>query len=329
MTIGAASRLYALRTLSRGSESSAPADDSITRGYWSVFLLEACFLPYTPELSTADTPDYPDSAPLPPRPPSSPMAEDFSHLPNSGANSSKDIGINGYCFCVVSIWGKIKLYLHHLRQGEVEKPWLQESTHTKLSIELMEFEAQFSRLHLLLNVAFPDRTPAEVSQQCEYWNPWLTQEIVWHAAHAVLNHPFIHLVVLRLRDDIPQSSTFLQQKVDLALYHASWVFRIIQIAERLLQIVDPLIADAVAAVATVQWLFQFLRDPKVAQRAQGDLDCCERILSKIASMWPHVYQKVSTRQRRSPDCRRWKRCLSLLGCRSTGSQTMRASAVLT
>lgn len=291
MTIGIASRLYAMRTLFNKDIISNPEDEPEARGYWSVFALERLFLPYESGLSTINIPHYPPSASLPPplsfnSSPITPGPETTDEPPG------KDIGINGYCLRIIGIWGKIRSYLHRLSQGEAEKPWLADSTHTRLGIELIEFEAQHSKHHLLLNVAFPYRSAAEVDQQSEYWNPWVTTEILWHAAQAILNHPFLHLVVLRSQTDIPQSCVFLQQKVDMALYHVCWLFRILQLSGGLMVISNPVIGDAIAASATVLWLFQFTKDSKVAQRTRNNLEICEKFMNTLARIWPHISHKV-------------------------------------
>lgn len=288
MAVGVASRLLSLRKLFSHQASPFPGDDSASRAYWSVFLFERLFPPCIPELPIVDAPPYPDAGVVPPPSPPSVVPRRLStQVP------TQDIGITSSCIHLISTWGKLRSYLHRLRQAEVEKPWLPESTHTKLSLELLEFESQYSRKHLLHNVGFATRTALEVSQQSEYWNPWMTTQIIWHAAQAILNHPFLHLIVLRSQDEIPQSCLFLQQKVEMALYHAGWLFRIIRMSSGIMEIVDPLIGVAVAATATVQWLFQFSKDTRVARRAQDDLCWCDEFLSNMAFTWPHLSHSVS------------------------------------
>ncbi|OJI96728.1 hypothetical protein ASPVEDRAFT_23718 [Aspergillus versicolor CBS 583.65] len=297
MAIGIASRLYAMRTLFNKKHIPESADDAEARAYWSVFVLERLFLPYESELPATNIYKYPETAALPPPPlypPTSASTSNTSDREMVDEPPGKDIGINGYSLRITSIWGKIRLYLHRLSQGEIEKPWLADSIHTKLGIELIEFEAQHSKHHLLLNVAFPNRSAAEIDQQREYWNPWMTTEILWHAAQAILNHPFLHLVVLRSQTDIPQSCVFLQQKVDMALYHVSWLFRILKLSEGSMTISNPILGDAIAACATVLWLFQFTRDEKVARRMCDNLDICENHLNTIGHLWPHISQKLVT-----------------------------------
>ncbi|OAA36794.1 hypothetical protein BBO_08073 [Beauveria brongniartii RCEF 3172] len=101
-------------------------------------------------------------------------------------------------------------------------------------------------------------------------------------------------MVLRSQDGIQYSSLFLQQTVDLALFHGAWVFRLLEIAEGRLEVVNPLIGDIVAASATVVWLFQFARDPKVSERARDDYAMGERFLERMARTWPHISHKCET-----------------------------------
>ncbi|KAF5686748.1 C6 transcription factor [Fusarium denticulatum] len=283
MAIGAASRLLAIRKLFNIGCSSVSGDRGISCAYWSVFLFEKLFFPHVLGLSDVDAPPYPGTEVLPP--PSPPLTEPRRPSPQV---SSRDVSITSSCIRLISTWGRLSTYLHRLRQADIEKPWLPESTHAKLSLELLEFESQYSKRHLLKNVGFSTRTEQEISGQREYWNPWMITQIIWHAAQAILNHPFLHLIVLRSQDEIPQSCLFLQQRVEMAMYHAGWLFRIIRMSNGAMEIVDPMIGAAVAATATVQWLFQFSKETKVARRAQQDLVWCDALLSKMATMWPHL-----------------------------------------
>ncbi|KAB8255651.1 hypothetical protein BDV32DRAFT_154063 [Aspergillus pseudonomiae] len=298
MTIGTASRLDTLRRLTRHCTSDAQTEDRSARCHWSVFILEKAFSPQVLDLSSSqDTPDYPLSAPLPASPPG---YRDENCPPDLHVSEevNKDLGINAYHIDMVSVWGDLTRYLHGIRSGNVETPWLPESTHAKLSVRLYECEAKLPQRHLLRNVSFSKRSIAEIMQEKEYWSPWLAMQMLSHASPAILNHPFIHLVAMRGNRGVPQSRLFLQQAVDLALFHSGWVFQFIQFCENLqYEINDPLIGHAVAATATIPWLFQFARDPKVSKRACDDLGRCERFLSRISLTWPHITHKLEILQR--------------------------------
>ncbi|KAM5359120.1 hypothetical protein ACJZ2D_014726 [Fusarium nematophilum] len=215
MTTGTASRLEALRVLSCDA-TSASTDDSVSRAHWSIFMLERLFVPWTPDVSGPGVPDFPVSAPAPP-PPSS-VTLDATPGPTQSGEApartvlSSDPGIIGVHMRLVGIWGKLRIYLHRLRQGATEKPWAPESAQSKLNIELIQHEALIDSKYFLCKALLPNRTIAEVSQHREYWDPFMASQIIWHAIHTILNHPFIHLFLLRSPKEVPPSCLFLQQR---------------------------------------------------------------------------------------------------------------------
>ncbi|CVK87074.1 uncharacterized protein FPRN_05448 [Fusarium proliferatum] len=297
MTAGTAARLEALRVLSLDNTPSS-TDDSVSRAHWSVFMLERLFVSTMPNSFGPGVPEFPISPPKPLAPQSTlstATAERFqSEKEKPRTILSSDPGIIGVHLRLVSIWGKLRSYLHSLRRGVTEKPWSPDSTQTKLNIELIEHEALIDSSYFLSKALLPSRTTAEISSHREYWDPFMASQIIWHAIHAVLNHPFVHLFLLRSSRDVPPSCLFLQQRIDMALFHTGSLFRILQSFMNLMNIVDPMVADFVAAAATVSWFFQFSADPKISRRAREELDKCDTFLSHVAITWPHVNQKVET-----------------------------------
>ncbi|KAJ4263537.1 hypothetical protein NW762_006356 [Fusarium torreyae] len=297
MTTGTAVRLEALRALSFDNTPSS-IDDSVSRAHWSVFMLERLFVPTMPDAFGPVVPEFPIGAPKPPAPQSTLITAipERTHLKETQPRTvmSSDPGIIGVHMRLVSIWGKLRFYLHGLRRGVTEKPWSPDSTQTKLNIEMIEHEALIDSSYFLSKALLPSRTIAEVSLHREYWDPFMASQIIWHAIHAVLNHPFVHLFLLRSSKDVPPSCLFLQQRIDMALFHTGSLFRILQSFMDLMDIVDPMVADFVAAAATVSWFFQFSADPKISRRAREDLAKCEAFLSHVAVTWPHVNQKLDT-----------------------------------
>ncbi|KAG5760039.1 hypothetical protein H9Q72_011836 [Fusarium xylarioides] len=289
MTTGTAARLEALRVLS--FDNTPSTDDSVSRAHWCVFMLERLFVPTTPDAFGPAVPEFPLSAPKPLAPQSTPIPE---RATQPRTILSSDPGIIGVHMRLVSIWGKLRFYLHGLRRGVTEKPWSPDSTHTKLNIEMIEHEALIDSSYFLSKALLPSRTSAEISSHREYWDPFMASQIIWHAIHAVLNHPFVHLFLLRSSRDVPPSCLFLQQRIDMALFHTGSLFRILQSFMDLMDIVDPMVADFVAAAATVSWFFQFSADPKISRRAREDLDKCDAFLSHVAVTWPHINQKLET-----------------------------------
>lgn len=135
MAIGTASRLEALRIFSTG-DSGQHGRDASSRSHWSVYILERTF---SPQLCTLPEPqetvDYLHSAPMPPRLPSGQNGNYHSDLEDSG-DIANDLGINVYYIKFLSVWERLSCYLHGIRMGKIEIPWLQDSTHALIHAKL-------------------------------------------------------------------------------------------------------------------------------------------------------------------------------------------------
>lgn len=301
MIAGTAARLQALRTTtSQDFLTRSPDGDVNSRCYWSISTLEKMFSPQSVLLApTLAQPDYPSSPPRPP-PPNSHLGKTSHHpdLSNAHELGSYDQGIGACSLQTITVWGDIISHLRDIRAGKVDLPWLSTSSHAQLTVELYELESKLSHQHLIRNVLFQDRSQEELIRDHEYWTPWITMQIASHAAQAVLNSPFVQLVGLRDTGRVFQPRSFLQQTVDQALFHARWVFRMLQLCENLnYKIYDPLIGQIVAATATIPWLFQFSRDNAVSESSREDLQRCERLLSHLGAYWPQAAWKVRLRNR--------------------------------
>lgn len=109
----------------------------------------------------------------------------------------------------------------------------------------------------------------------------------------MVNHPFIHLAALKGRGGTPQFSNFLEQTVDQALFRSGLVFRLARTCEDLeFGLNNPFIGHLVATLATIAWMFQFAKDRQVSANVDRDLGTCARFLSRAATSWPSISQKV-------------------------------------
>lgn len=290
MTIGTASRLEALRI---SSSRRHPATDAISRCHWSILILGKTFTPSFTSLETTRRPDFPQS-PIPPAPlisltPGKSQCSGLSDVHEIDVHQD----INKCCLYAISIWGDISSYLRDIRDGLVDCPWLSTSKYAQLSVKFYETEITLSRKHLLRHVSFPERSRSELSENREYWSPWVLTQIVSHAATAALDNPFIQLVAHRQATGISQPRSFLQQTVDRALFNYQWVARLVQMCEDVpFAICDPLVGYAVATTATIPLLFQFARDVEVAAKAKENLVTFERVLANLSGHWPHIAHKV-------------------------------------
>ncbi|KAK5047020.1 hypothetical protein LTR84_006962 [Exophiala bonariae] len=314
MTIGLASRLQALRDSDRNLQSFCEIqvdNDSVSRCYWSITILEQVFSPQLKngafERRQSSSKTYPPSAPCPPPVGanvnnSSGQADILPPVRSIGMDSNglNDLGVNAYAIRLISIWGDVTTYLSEIHSGKAEKPWLPTSANMKLNFQMHECETQVSSSHLFRHVQPLKRSRTELLEHQEYWISWALMQIASHTIPAILNHPFIHLIARSSHEGnhTIRPSFYLQQTVDLALFHAGWVAQLLLIFERFpFEITNPVVGHMITATATVFWIFQFSRDIAVSTKAKDDLGKCERFLGKLAAKWPHIDQKLKILQK--------------------------------
>ncbi|KAL6917048.1 hypothetical protein FSHL1_008278 [Fusarium sambucinum] len=293
MTIGTLSRLEALRKISQPALIESSPDREASLGcHWTVFLLEQTFTPLE-RSSTHDDNEakYPISAPIPP---SLPPVTDGEYPPDLFSDdASEDLGITAYYIKILGIWGHLSSYLHQIRIGKAENAWAPGSMHYILCAQLYEYDSKTPHIHLLRSVHFTKRQSTDLNERREYWIPWVLQQVTSHATTAILNHPFVHLVAMRDRLHGLPPRQFLQQTVDLTLYHSAWVFKFLRFCEENnVGIYDPLVGHLVAVVATIPWLFQRAIDQKIAHRAKDDFAWCKKFLETLSTTWPHIRHKL-------------------------------------
>lgn len=292
MEIGSAVRLEQLQRFALSSTSSTSwTTDQSRRCYWTIFVLERLFFPQYPYQTLAnDDLFFPPSIAVPPPPSTRADEVSTSLAENRDSMPPEDIGVVAYMLKKISTWGKIAAYLHTICTGEVEVPWTADSKYNALVAEIYDNEFKVVETHLLRHVQFPQRTQEEILNYDQYWMPWVTWQMISHAAPAILNHPFIHLVSLRTNST---ARMFLQQAMDQALFHSGWIFRLMTMCSDLqLQLNDPLIGHLIAAVATIPWLLQFSKKGTVSEKASQNLKMCMDFLETMAMTWPHLQEKV-------------------------------------
>ncbi|SCO84176.1 uncharacterized protein FRV6_08303 [Fusarium oxysporum] len=292
MMIGMAAKLESLRLSDSKASGSRQSDDAVSRCHWSIAILESTFTPHCNTLfEVAHAPNYPKSVPRPTT--LHGMKTYCADLTDAYEANIQDVGIVATCLGYISVWGSIISYLRDIRNGANEYPWLATSRHNQLTVKLYELENITSHRHLIRNAPFPDQPPSELSENREYWAPWVLFQVLMHATQAILNNPFVQLVALRRAGRNFQPRSFLQNTVDQALFHAEWVSRLVRMcADRQFEVNDPLVGQAVAGCVSILWIFQFARDRKVSEKAKENLGICETFLEHLSRKWPHIAEKV-------------------------------------
>ncbi|PPJ53267.1 hypothetical protein CBER1_11938 [Cercospora berteroae] len=270
---------------------------------WCLLLLQRCFFPNSPEQDS--------SAPkwIPGLPSHSYPQATLEAMENSLDNVKrgvKDFGINAYAWEWMAVSGRVTHWIHRLRQQltatsssrtKISPSWAEGSSYTLLNNLLFETEAKLHPRHLLRHTGpLTMWTSARLEQDRDYWRPWLVMQITSHAIPALLNHPLIHILLLRSTagdDGRHHSRHFMQQVIDQALFHSGWVSRLVaMLRDSSLSICDPFIWHLVMTVATIPWFFQFAEDEKVMSRAVEDLSIAKAFLADLAEQWPHVSRKL-------------------------------------
>ncbi|KAI1874175.1 uncharacterized protein JN550_002754 [Neoarthrinium moseri] len=296
MTLGLASRLEVLRISQQEQGEPGVDSEASSRCYWSIRSLENVFAPQSiPRLQDLYTPAYPTDMQAP-----EPVivktrqqaAYDLAFMDDECIQGS---GIYAHSIRVMASWRDVSKYLHSIRHGNIDKPWLPTSKFAELTQQLYELENNLDYKHCFRNARLNDRSLDALHKDREYWRCWMLYQLRFHACSALLNHPFVHLVALRSANRSSAPRSFLQITVDQALYHSSWVIRLINMCLEVgFSIYDPFTSDIVVAVATVPWIMQYARDSKVAARSKENLSQCRNFLSTLSQLWPRVVQKLAT-----------------------------------
>jgi hypothetical protein len=239
----------------------------------------------------------------PPEPPSGPQAPMFGlsgqvrtsqdELLSEGLLINREKGINALCFEAVTFWSEITSYLRDIRSGKVETPWLITSTYQRMAAKAFALESNIGSTHLVRNVNLERSCLIEIEQNQEYWTAWMYMQVTSHAALALLNHPFIHLVALRKNSCSEKPYLFLQQTIDQAIYHSGWVARLLNMCENVgLHIQSPFLGFVAAAVATIAWFFQHAADHRISRAASEDLRSIKKFLDQLSKQWSCIKSKV-------------------------------------
>lgn len=292
MMTGIAVRLLALHAQIQNKYLSADDREDLCRACWSIIILSRSFSPCSPLDKTYIPIEYPASADWPGAP-SDPQSSIEAMDLFRTEDVAKDVGVSAYQIELMLVWSDIASYLRDVQKSRTDCPWKQDSRHMELCSKLYEYESKRSQKHLLRNVFHSQRSAEELLRDSEYWIPWISMQILFHTAPAILNHPFIHIVNTRQSPRAPISRQFLQQTIDLALFNSRWVACILQICDNFpFDLLDPLLGSLIAAVATVHWIFQFAKDQKTSACARQDFETCLRFLSRMSNTWPFIQHKV-------------------------------------
>lgn len=251
------------------------------RLYWSLQLLEQRYgsqgrpLPIISEYFRASIDGESSCSHDPP-----PLPSDWLH--DTGFDCP---GIWIYCVQIGYIWNQLRTYVTECStQKMATPPWLNNSAYAIMNSRLIELENQVPIQHRYDTVRFYDQDAEILKKHSDYWHPWLRLQFTYHAIHAALNHPFVHVWVSRNSPGLASPNTFWKRCSELGLLHATWLVRLIDMAtEKQFPLADPIFAHAAAISATIHIFYTCTNDLKLKLKSNTDLWKCRRFLQSFLS----------------------------------------------
>ena len=293
IAVGVATRLAISSGLMGAKIDGVLVSPELSRCCWSLFILDrihgSSFL-NLPAIFIEDS--------LPEMPPS-PTRPDLANQTASNESGEqqlapeKDLGIGSYALQLLSIWGRLMLYLKTIRQGNLEDAWAANSTYQQIKSEMSRLETVLPEVHRFRNSRFHELTLSELESHRGYWTSWIFTQLVYHCIHCTLNHPFLHIARIpgqrRLR-----SPSFLQHATDQAVLHSAWVVLILGVCDQSgFRIFDPFIGHLAATIASAQFFLQFSKDESLAARASKDFRMLQAFVEKMSETHAHLEHVVS------------------------------------
>jgi hypothetical protein len=131
---------------------------------------------------------------------------------------------------------------------------------------------------------FWPREPDEVQDHLAYWTPWLKLQFTYHAAHTMLNHPFLYIAASQRNKNLAIPNTFWKRSSQLVLLHATWIVRLIDmVLEKKVKLTDHFFAHTAAIAATVHLHFCYAPDPRLKVKSNSELVKCMEFLKAFES----------------------------------------------
>ena len=121
----------------------------------------------------------------------------------------------------------------------------------------------------------------------DYWAPWLKEQFTYHVIPTVLNHPFLYIVGAQHNQNLAIPNTFWRRSSELALLHATWIVRIIDmIVEKQITVTDPFFGHTAAIAATVHLYYCCAAAARLKRKSNTDLAKCRKFLQSFAPFSP-------------------------------------------
>ncbi|TRX92363.1 hypothetical protein FHL15_006749 [Xylaria flabelliformis] len=170
---------------------------------------------------------------------------------NHGSSKPHEPGIWNTGVHLGWVWSRVRKFVSDCAHNIIKEPWRHDSTYD--------------------SVKFYARTVEELRRNHDYWAPWLKEQFTYHAIPTVLNHPFLYIVGAQHNPNLAIPNTFWKRSSELALLHATWIVRMIDmIVDKQVQLVDPFLGHVAAIAATVHLYYSCAAAAGLKQKSKTD-----------------------------------------------------------
>ncbi|KAF2964474.1 hypothetical protein GQX73_g9098 [Xylaria multiplex] len=206
---------------------------------------------------------------------------------NQGSSESSEPGIWNTGLHLGWVWSCVRKFVSDCAHNILKEPWRHDSTYAMVQSDFMETENRIPMCHRYDSVKFYARTVEEIRRNHDYWAPWLKEQFTYHAIPTVLNHPFLYIVGAQHNPNLAIPNTFWKRSSELALLHATWIVRMIDmIVDKQVQLVDPFLGHIAAIAATVHLYYCCAAAAGLKQKSRTDFAKCRRFLKSFLPFSP-------------------------------------------
>ncbi|KAK2608834.1 hypothetical protein QQS21_002547, partial [Conoideocrella luteorostrata] len=206
------------------------------------------------------------------------------------------------------VWSRVRKYVSDCAQGIFREPWRRDSMYATVLSDFMEAENRIPMCHRYDSVKFYERKIEDLKLNRDYWATWLKEQFTYHAIPTVLNHPFLYIVGAQHNPNLAIPNTFWRRSSELALIHATWIVRFIEmVLDKQVSLTDPFFGHIAAIAATVHLYYCCAAASKLKHKSNADFAKCRKFLKGFIPF--------------SPACRALDRNLDKMTRIAAGSET--------
>jgi hypothetical protein len=199
-----------------------------------------------------------------------------------GTSTPHEPGIWNTSIHLSWVWSQVRKYVSNCANNILREPWHHRSMYAKVLSDFMETENRIPICHRYDSAKFYKRKMEELEVNRDYWAPWLKEQFTYHAIPTVLNHPFLYIVGAQHNPNLAIPNTFWRRSSELALLHATWIVRMIDmVVDKQVPLADPFFGHVAAIAATVHLYYCCAAAPRLKHKSNTDFAKCRRFLKSF------------------------------------------------